>query len=633
MRIVETLKKRKRRFHKSLIIALSVSVLTSYASYMGYLEGLETKALDFLLWLRGQQKSPEIVLVQIDDQAFHNLGEKQPLPRAYLAGLIELVARGGAKVIGVDLELKVPTNPREDEALVKAIRGAAENGISKVVPVYVIRRDKEEGGSIRYARSPFFSPKLATVAGFANAPVESDGFVRQIPLAVKASDGKILPSFALALLARYAGYDTARLEEALNRREVVTLLLPEWDKFSGALLPRLTPFSFELEDSWKINFAGVQGSFTAIPSDPVFQLSKQKAALAADNPFRGKIVLIGATFGDSRDFFATPKGLMSGVEIHANIIHTILSRSQILPAHRLLALAISLTFAVLISVLLTLLRPSMVNILSFLAIPVLLILGYMAFAYLGLWVDFVTPIVAIIGGGYVGDILESKHIRRSLGEYVDREVANQIIDQDESLGGQKTEVSVFFTDVRNYTTLCEGLPPENVVAILNELFAMMGKVIVRHQGWVVDYIGDAVLAVFGAPKHDLSHARSAVQTAIEITDGLDELNTRWEKRGIAPLRIGIGIHSGEVVAGIVGSGERKKFSVTGDTVNTGSRVEGLNKEFGTTILITSETLARLNGEFSVRDLGEVSVKGRHKPVEVFEIVRPGSFRSNQEVGL
>jgi adenylate cyclase len=620
MTVVETLKRRKRRFYKSLMIGLCVSVLTSAASYMGHFERLEAKALDFLLWLRGQQKSSEIVLVQIDDQAFRNLGEKQPLPRAYLAGIIELVARSGAKVIGVDIEMKVRTNAREDQALLKAIQNAEENGVSKVVPVYVIRPDKQEEGNVLYTRTPFFIPALTVISGFANAPVDSDGFVRQIPLAVKSSDGKIMPSLALAVLARYAGYDAARLEEALNDREKITLLLPEWNEFQGNLSPHPTPFSFAVDDNWKINFTGAQGSFRAIPSDPVFQLSKQKATLAADNPFRGKIVLIGATFGDSRDFFPTPKGLMSGMEIHANIIHTVLSRSQILPTHRLLALAISLIFAVLISLLLTLLRPSVVTILSFAAIPVLLVPSYVAFAYLGLWVDFVTPLLAICCGAYVGGFLERRHIRRSLGEYVDREVANQIANQEENLGGQKKEVSVFFTDVRNYTTLSEGLLPEKVVGILNELFTMMGKVIARHQGCIVDFIGDAVLAVFGAPKDNPNHAWNAVKTAIEIQNELRGLNERLQKRGIPPIQIGVGVHTGEVLAGIVGSGARKKFGVTGDTVNTGSRVEGLNKEFSTSILITRETLEKVNGQFNVRNVGEVKVKGREKPVEVFEIL-------------
>lgn len=632
MAIIETLKRRKRRFYKSLVLGLSISLLTSLASYMGYLEGLETKALDFLLWLRGQQKSPEIVIVQIDDQAFHKLGEKQPLPRSYLAGLIDVIGRGGAKVIGVDIELKVPTNPREDEALLRAIRGAEENGLSKVVPVYVIRPEREQDGMTLFMRSPFFSPKLAVVSGFANAAVEPDGFVRRIPLAVKAGDGKILPSLALAVLARYAGYDAARLEQAVNQGTKPVLLLPEWDKLSGALRPGLTPFPFQMEDSWKINFAGAQGSFKAIPSDPVFQLSKSKVPLAADNPFRNKIVLIGATFGDSRDFFPTPKGLMSGIEIHANIIHTLLSRSQILPAQRLLALVLSLIFAVVMSLFLTLLRPSLVNILSFVAIPVLLVPSYWVFVRYGLWVDFVTPLLAIRWGAYVADYLESRQVRKSLREFVDQEVAEQIIAQEESIHGQKKEVSVFFTDVRNYTTLSEGLPPEKLVGILNELFSMMGKIIARHQGFIVDFVGDAILAAFGAHKDNPNHAWDAVQTAVEAQKELDELNEKWQKRGVPPIRIGVGIHSGEVLVGIVGSGERKKFGVTGDTVNTGSRVEALNKEFSTSILITRETLEKTDGKIDARRRGQVKVKGRDKPVEIFEVLIPGrAYEAIEEV--
>ena len=623
MAVLEIIKRRKRRFYKSLVLGVSVSVLVSLASYVGYLEVIEAKALDLLFWMRGQVKSPEIVLVQIDDQAFRNLGEKQPLSRSYLASLIELMARSGAKVIAVDIELKVPTNSREDEALLKAIQSSAENGVSKVVPVYLIRPEKEEGGSTLYARSPFFSPKLTAVAGFANAPVDSDGFVRQLPLVVRGSDGKLLPSLALAVLARYAGYSTVRLEEALNRSGKISLLLPEWDKFQGSLLPHLTPFSFQLDEPWKINFVGAQGSFKSIPSDTIANLAKQKATLAAENPFRGKIVLVGAGFQESRDFYPTPQGLMSGVEIHANIIHTILSRSQILPIHRLVAFIFSLIFAFVTSLVLTLFRPALVNIFSLIAIPVLLIpLSYLAFAYLGLWVDFVTPFLTIRWGGYAADFLESRRIRRSLGEYVDREVATQIVEQEESLGGQKREVSVFFTDVRNYTILCEGLLPEKVVGILNELFSMMGKVIARHHGCIVDFIGDAVLAVFGAPKDNPNHAWDAVQAAIEVHEELDALNEKWQKRNIPPLQMGVGIHTGEVLAGIVGSGERKKFGITGDTVNTGSRVEGLNKEFSTSILITRETLEKVNGKFKVRSCGEVKVKGREKPVEVFEVLRP-----------
>ncbi|HEY2986439.1 MAG TPA: adenylate/guanylate cyclase domain-containing protein [Candidatus Binatia bacterium] len=623
MPIFETLKRRKRRFYKSLVLGFSVSLITSLVSYLGYLQGFEAKALDLLLRMRGQVKSPEIVLVQIDDQAFAKLGEKQPLPRSYIAGLIDVLGRSGAKVIGVDVEFKVKTNPREDEMLVKAIQGASDNGLSRVVPVFVIRQDKEVNDTVLYSHAPFFSPKLPVISGFANAPPDADGLFRQLPLAVRSSDGKVLPSLALAVLARHAGYDDARLEEAMNRRDGdrVTLRLPEWDKFSGKLLSEPTPISFEIDEQWKINFAGAEGSFTSIPSDPVFQLAKLKTALAEDNPFRNKIVLIGASFGDSRDFFPTPRGLMPGVEIHANIIHTILSRAQIMPAQRWVAVALSLLFALVMSLLLTLFRPTAATVVSLTAIPLLLIpLSYLAFARLGIWVDFVTPLVAIRWGASIADYLEGRRVRRSLGQLVDRDVANQMVDQDETLGGQMREATIFFTDVRNYTTLCEGRTPEEVVGILNELFATVGRVIARHQGCIVDFIGDAVLAAFGAHKDNPNHAADAVATALEAQAELDRLNAGWQKRGMPRLQIGVGIHSGEVLAGIIGSGERKKFGVTGDTVNTGSRVEGLNKEFSTSILITRETLERLNGQFKVQGRGEVKVKGREKPVEVFEVL-------------
>jgi adenylate cyclase len=621
MAFLETLKRRKRRFYKSLVLGFSVSLVTSLVSAMGYLQGFESKALDFLLWMRGRVKSPEIVLVQIDDRAFTNLGEKQPLPRAYIAGLIDVLGRSGAKVIGVDVEFKVKTNAREDEMLAKAIRGASDKGLSRVVPVFVIRPDKEVNDTMTYARSPFFTPGLPVISGFANAPIDSDGLARQLPLAVRGSDGKILPSLALAVLARHAGYDAARLEQAMNQGDKPTLALPEWDKLQGKLRPEPTPLSFEIDDQWKINFAGAQGSFAALPSDVVFQLSKMKTAMAEDNPFRGKIVLIGASFGESRDFFPTPRGLMSGVEIHANIIHTILSRSQIMPAARWVAVALSLVFALAMSLLLTLFRPGMATLFSLTAIPLLLVpASYLAFVRLGLWVDFVTPLVAIRWGATIADYMEARHVRRSLGLYVDREVANQIVDQDETLGGQIREATIFFTDIRNYTTLSEGKRPEEVVAILNELFGMIGKLIASRQGCIVDFIGDAVLAAFGAHKDNPNHAADAVATALEAEAELDRLNVAWQKRGIPRLQIGVGIHSGEVLAGIVGSGQRRKFGVTGDTVNTGSRVEGLNKEFSTSILITRETLEQLNGQFKVQSKGEVKVKGRKKAVEVFEVL-------------
>jgi adenylate cyclase len=577
--------------------------------------------LDFLMLMRGQQRSPEIILVQIDDDAFERLGERQPLPRSYIASLIDIVGRGGAKVIGLDVELKVATDALDDARLLGAIENAGDKGNSKVVPVFFVRPIKEVDKEMVFRRSAFFDPRLSGVAGFANAPVDSDGIVRQVPLTVRGSDDKNLPSLALAVAARYAGYDAATLDSALNQPGEIELSLPTWSRLDGRTLASNAGFSFAADETWRINFAGGRGSFAVLPSGPLAQLAAANVPLAEDNPFRGKIVLIGASFQESRDFYPTPHGLLSGLEIHANVIRTILTRSRIEPARQFLAFGLLLVFTLVSSLLITLFSPTLVTILSMAAIPVILVpLSYLAFAYLGLWVDFVTPLLAIRWGALAAEYLEGRHVRKSLGQYVGMEVAKQIVEQDEQLSGKKQVVTVFFTDVRNFTTMCEGLPPEQVVVRMNELFAMMGKVIERHGGTIFDFIGDAVLAVFGAPKANLHHARSAAQSALEILAGLDDLNSRWAENHLAPLRIGIGLHTGEVIAGIVGTGERKKFDVTGDTVNTGSRVEGLNKELGTAILATRETVALLDGHFTVRNCGEVAVKGREQAVEVYEVL-------------
>ena len=417
MNLLTTLRRRRRRFYKSLGLGAGVSILLSVIGYLGHLEIVEGKALDFLMLVRGQQRTPEIVLVQIDDDAFEKLGERQPLPRSYLANLIEIVARGGARAIGLDIELKVSTDPAEDGRFLTAFEAAAENGLSKVVPAFFLRPLKEDDNGMLFRRSPFFDSRLNGIAGFANAPVDVDGFIRKVAMTLRGSDGRALPSLALAVAARYAGYDPASLDAALNQGGEIALNLPEWNRFDGKPRSVNSLLTFTAGDTWRINFAGGRGSFAFLPSGPLAQLAQTKVPLAADNPFRGKIVLIGATFQASRDFYPTPHGLLSGLEIHANIIHTILTRSRIEPVRYWLALGILLFFTLISSLLITLFSPTLVTILSVAAIPLILIpMSYLAFAYLGLWVDFVTPLVAIRWGALAAEYFEGRYVKKSLGQ-------------------------------------------------------------------------------------------------------------------------------------------------------------------------------------------------------------------------
>lgn len=621
MPIRELLLRKRRRLLKSLVLAVSASLLVALGSLMGYFERFEAMALDFLLRLRGQIRSPEIVLVQIDEVAFRNLGERQPISRAYLAGLIEVLARGGATVIGLDVEVQVATDPREDDLLLQAIDGAASGGLSRVVTIYTIKPGKTVDGRQTYVPSSPFTHKLPTMAGFANALVDQDGLIRRVPLVLSGEIGDFQPSFALAVLARHAGYDLSRLREALGRGSTISLLLPRLDRLSGKLPPDPKLLTFHPDEEWKINFTGAQGSFKSIRSDPIFHLSGRTDQLAADNPFRGRIVLIGATFPESRDFYPTVHGLMSGMEIHANILYTLLSSTPIRTANRLAALMLSLGLACFMAFLYTLVRPRTATLISLVGIPLLVIpISYVIFARIGLWVDFVSPILAMQIGAVVWDRVERHRVRRALDEYLSREVADQIVKEGEALQGQTKFVTVFFSDIRDFTTLSEQMPPGDVVRLLNQLFGMMTQVIRRHHGLINKFIGDAVMAIYGAPNENPHHALDAVNTALEVQERLAELNEGWTKNGLPLLQMGVGIHTGPALAGIIGSAWRKEFTVTGDVVNVASRVEGLNKTLSTSILITRQTWEMVRDGFLVRDCGKVSVKGRQQPVEVLEVL-------------
>jgi adenylate cyclase len=177
------------------------------------------------------------------------------------------------------------------------------------------------------------------------------------------------------------------------------------------------------------------------------------------------------------------------------------------------------------------------------------------------------------------------------------------------------------SDLRGFTTLSERLPPQVVSEMMNEYFTAMVDVILAHCGLVQDFIGDAIMAVYGSPLDDPQHCWHAVRTAVGMHAALEALNRRWEAEGRAPLAMGIAIHTGEVFAGTLGAPRKKKYAVLGDTVNLTSRIEGLNRDLGTGILVSGAVLAALKDRVVVRDRGSVAVKGRREPVEIFELLR------------
>jgi len=335
-------------------------------------------------------------------------------------------------------------------------------------------------------------------------------------------------------------------------------------------------------------------------------------------------VLLGGTFDDSRDNYFTPYGLMPGVEVHANIAHMLNTRRFIQPSNWLVAFAINAGVVLLAGLVLVHMRPLTGTLVCvggsiLLGVPA----AFIAFDRGGYWVDFVLPIVATSLMGIGTDALDRRRFRDSFARYLSRDVMAQVLDDAPSLQGEYREVSILFSDLRGFTTMSERMQPADIAAHLNEYFDAMTLAIFKHRGMINDFVGDAVMAVFGAPVADPEHAWNAVQSAIDMDRALTELNERWKKAGLVELRMGVGIHTGRVFAGNVGGRDRMKYTVIGDPVNVASRVEGLNKDLSTTLLVTEETLAAVGDRVRVRDCGPVAVKGRVEKVRVYEVLTDG----------
>jgi adenylate cyclase len=216
---------------------------------------------------------------------------------------------------------------------------------------------------------------------------------------------------------------------------------------------------------------------------------------------------------------------------------------------------------------------------------------------------------------------EKRQVKRLFARYVSRDVFEQLMADPGSarLGGQRREMTVLFSDIRGFTTFSEQGAPEEIVQQLNEYFSRMVHVLFEHRGTLDKFVGDAVMALFGAPVEDPDHAEHAVQAALAMLDELDGLNRTWSAQGRPTLKIGIGVNTGDMVAGNIGSETIMSYTVIGDAVNLGSRLESLNKQYGTTIIVSETTRARLGERYDIRPLGDVVVKGKTRPVAIFEI--------------
>ena len=318
---------------------------------------------------------------------------------------------------------------------------------------------------------------------------------------------------------------------------------------------------------------------------------------------------------------------MPGVQVHAAVADDLLSNRFMRPESLRMRVALVLALGLAAGAAATLLPAWWAAAVFALGITAFVFVATRLFAG-GQWINITQPTLAsslaLFGGvayQYFVEGREKRKMKRLFGQYVSRDVYDQLVANPElaRLGGQRREMTVLFSDIRGFTTVSERGEPEEIVGMLNEYFTRMVHIVFTHKGTLDKFVGDMVMALFGAPLDDPQHAEHAVDAALEMIRELNRLNEKWTAEGRPALDIGIGISTGPMIAGNIGSEAIMSYTVIGDAVNLGARLESLNKEYGTRIIISQATREGLSDQYLFRPLGDVVVKGKTRPVTIYEV--------------
>jgi adenylate cyclase len=589
------------------LLLLSVQMAGLFPNVTTPIENMEYSARDLFMRLRGAgEPSSEIVIVAIDDFSFNWTGYQWPWPRSYFAGIVDQINAGGGKVVGVDVILFEPDPlPANDEAFARAL----EESEAAVNVVQILR--KSDQGFLTFT---LFQPQsqyrqVLDAVGITSFVRDEDAIIRGVQ-AFDAYNDEVYYNWAFEAARLYLG------TEPPSRQTATSL------QFNGQSVPLNA-------GQLQVNYAGGAGTYPTYSASDVHD-----GVTLEQNPdaFRNKIVLIGATTVTLQDIYPTPFSSQiptPGVEIVANAIDTIINSKYITIAPAWLALLIILGTAF-VAYLITLpKRPTLI--VSLLAVGMV---GYLIAAF---WIfvrqRYVLPIVAPQVMLFLGVVLptleqavsqelEKRRVRNLFSRFISPEMVDQMIStQDLSSLNKRADLTILFSDIRGFTTLSEKLSPEDVVALLNPYLEAMSKVIYKHGGTVDKYEGDAIIAFFGEPVPYRDHAARALRASLDMRKALADLRRQWEKEGRATqIEMGIGLNSGEVFVGLLGSEQRINYTVIGDNANLASRLQDLTKTYAWPILISESTYQLVKDEFDAELVDAVTVKGKTQAVNVYRVL-------------
>jgi len=632
----------------SIVLLFALFLSWVYLFPPQVVSSLNTEISDMFFRIRGDiPQSQKVVIVDIDESSLEVYGQ-WPWSRLRVSELIQKISNAGAGIIGLDIVFAEPdkTSPHTIATQLKTDVKELDNydqilaktfATTPTIGGYFFRFDKKTHKNIPVIPAVFIEkglqnnhsipePKGVVLnigilqenlysSGFLNNLPDADGMIRSVPLIMRY-EGVIYPSLALEMLRIYNHTNTVSIigdAMGVETIEVGKFTVPT--DYAGRLY---------------LNYRSARGYFKYISAVDILQGNFNVGDI------EGKFVLLGTSAVGLADLKAMPlDNLIPGVEIQANVLDNILQEDYLHKPFNIAVYDLLIIWGILF-----IFSYIFFNTRVWLLLPVLIvffILLYQLFFYLffgrGIVLNLFFPLTAFLGTfiltagfNYFSTARQKEAIQRIFAKKVSKAVMNDLIKHKDSkvLEAHEQEVAIFFSDIRGFTGISEKLDSSpKLVALLNRYITPMVDNISKYEGTVDKFIGDAIMAYWNAPNKIDDYADKAVQSALGQIELLKVLSHDLSSEFGVKLKIGIGIHTGVVTVGEMGSPDRSDYTIIGDSVNVASRIEGMNKFYGTTLIISKSTKEKLKGVYTIRSLDIVRLRGKHKAIELFEVVSLG----------
>lgn len=588
----------KRPYLVGVIIGTVSLGLVLWFIHTGVYSDIELKFLDYRFnWRPLHSVNPDIVIAAIDDESINSIG-RWPWPRTLHAAFLESFSKYPPRVIGFDILF---TEPEKGEREGDTAMAHYSNLLGNIVYAGYIREDDNK------IILPIEELTKTSSVGFINVPPDTDGIIRKVPLVIRHGED-LLPSFSLQVLCTYLNIDFKEIK--INPGKSISI-------------PSICDIPIDTDGNMWINYAGDQHVFREVAFHQAMGWAENDPEI---RKFGNLLVLAGITatgIGDQGHIpIATNVPLIT---VHANILNTILNEDFLFKTPPRINLIISI-IAIFLGLFINLLFRSTRAALLSLFLFVLFIAVNLWLFEKNIWVDilgpslgFLTPFLLVTLYRYGWEERQRRWVKNVFGHYLSKDVIDVMLNEPKKLqlGGDVRTATVLYLDLRNFSSYCEGRSPEEVVNLLNQSFDWMTEIILKNGGMLDKYIGDAIMAIFGAPLETSieTQTNSAVQTALEIIDKWYKLHPEMRSN----LDIGIGINTGPMLIGNMGSRYIFNYTAIGDEVNITARVQGLTAKYKVNIAITDSVYSCVKDKFKVEYLDEVIVKGRKGPVSIYKV--------------